>query len=139
MRIDLVTLCDAAVDVNGRLHVLGTIDYFWAAALPYVHPRCCLAVRLRWDGYERLKKHKIRVQIVDADGYSIASEFIRKFSAPAPAADDIPLVRHMIVELECLRFENYGPYGVRIEVDGEELTSLPFSIVPAVPEQRTAV
>ncbi len=140
MRIDLATLCDAAVEANGRLHVLGTIDYFWAASVPYVHNKCTLALRIRWDGHERLKKHKIRIQVVDADGYLIASEFNRKFVAPVVPHDDVPSVRHVIVDLDSLRFENYGPYAVRVEVDGEELAALPFSIVPFanLPQQHHA-
>jgi hypothetical protein len=116
--------------------VLGSIDYFWAAAVPYVHPKCSLAVRLRWSGQERAKKHRLLVQLLDADGYSIATEFSRKFVAPAPENDDIPAVRHLIVELDALRFAAYGPYAVRVEVDGEELASLPFSIVPIATHSR---
>jgi len=140
MRIDLVSLCDAAVEVSGRLHVLGTIDYFWAASVPYVHNKCTLALRLRWDGHERLKKHKIRIQVLDADGYLIATEFTRKFLAPAVSNDDVPSVRHLILEMDRLRFESYGPYAVRAEVDGEELATLPFSIVPFanLPQQHHA-
>jgi hypothetical protein len=130
MRIDLVTLCDAALEVNGRLHVLGSIDYFWAATLPYIHPKCALAIRLRWDGFERIKKHRVRIQIVDADGGSIATEFNVKCSPPVPQNEDVPAVRHIILDLQSIRFENYGPYAIRIEVDGAELVSLPFSIVP---------
>jgi hypothetical protein len=130
MRIDLVTLCDAAVEVNGRLHVLGSIDYFWAAALPYLHPRCTFVVRLRWDGYERVKKHKARIQIIDADGSSIGTEFTCKITPPKIDHIDVPTVRHVIVDLEGLRFPNFGPYAVRMEIDGEELASLPFSVVP---------
>jgi hypothetical protein len=130
MRIDLVTLCDAAVEVNGRLNVLGSIDYFWTDSLPYTHPKCALAARFRWDGHEAHRKHKVRVQIVDADGCAVSSEFSSKFPTPTPPNDDVPAVRHMIVDLEAVRFESYGPYAIRIEVDGEELASLPFSIVP---------
>ncbi len=131
MRIDLLTLCDAAVEVNGRLHVLASVDYFWAATLPYIHPKCTLAARLRWEGHERVRKHKLSVHIVDADGASIATEFCRKITPPVPSHDDIPAVRHVILELEKLRFESYGPYAVRIEADGEEVGYLPFGIVPA--------
>lgn len=140
MRIDLVTLCDAAVEINGRLHILGSIDYFWAAALPYIHPRCALAVRLRWDGLESAKKHRLAIQLLDSDGYSIATEFNKKFTPPVSQYDDVPLVRHVIVDLEAVRFANYGPYAVRVEVDGKELASLPFSIVRPSPlsQQRTA-
>jgi hypothetical protein len=129
MRIDLVTLCDAAVEVNGRLHVLGTIDYFWSTSLPYLHAQCALALRLRWEGHERSRRHKIRVQVIDADGSPIAGEFQRKFTAPQTADDDIPAIRHVIVELQALQFSNFGPYAIRVEVDGEELASLPFSVV----------
>jgi hypothetical protein len=136
MRIDLVTLCDAAVDVNGRLHVLGTIDYFWAATLPYLHPKCALAVRLRWSDHEPARKHRLRVHVLDSDGHLIAGEFDRKFAPPPPRADDIPLVRHLILDLHNLRFQTYGPYAARVEVDGEELASLPFSVVPMRQLQR---
>jgi hypothetical protein len=118
------------VEVNGRLHVLGTIDYFWAQTVPYIHPKCALAIRLRWEGHERQKKHKIRVQLVDADGYSIATEVCRKCPPPSPEGEDIPAVRHLIIDLETVRFESFGPYAVLVEVDGAELASLPFSIVP---------
>lgn len=130
MKIDLVTLCDAAVEVNGRLHVLGSIDYFWAAEVPYTHKQCALALRIRWEGFERALKHRLRIQVVDADGTSIASDFSRKFVPPALQHDDIPTVRHVIVELDAIRFETFGPYAVRVEVDGEELAALPFSVVP---------
>ena len=136
MRIDVVSLCDAAVEVNGRLNVLGTIDYFWAGSTPYIHPKCTLAARLRWDGHERTRKLKLRVQVVDSDGYPISTEFVRKFPAPAPNHDDIPVVRHLIIDLENLRFANYGPYAVRVEVDGEESANLPFSIVPLTPKRE---
>jgi hypothetical protein len=136
MKIDLVTLCDAAVEVNGRLHVLGSIDYFWASQLPYLHPQCALAARFRWEGHERTRKHRVRVQIVDSDGNSIATEFTGKFLPPEPGHDDIPAVRHLIMQLESLKFEEYGPYAVRIVVDGEELASLPFSIVPRTATQQ---
>jgi hypothetical protein len=140
MRIDFVMLCDAAVEVNGRLNVLGSIDLFWTAALPYIHPKCALAVRMRWEGHERLRKHKVRVQIVDADGYSIATEFHRKFTAPVSQQEDVPILRHLILELESLRFANYGPYAVRVEVDGVEEACLPFSVVPPhrLRQQRAA-
>jgi hypothetical protein len=130
MRIDLITLCDAAVEVGGRLHVLGTLDYFWATQVPYIHPRFALAARFRWDGHERVRKHKVRVQVVDADGQPIVAEFSRKFLPPSPSHDDIPTVRHLIIELESIRFDKFGPYAVLIDVDGKELASLQFSIVP---------
>ena len=135
-----MTLCDAALEVNGRLHVLGSIDYFWANALPYLHPRCVLAARLRWDGHERPKKHKLRVQIIDADAEPLGNEFTCKFPMPMPEADDIPAVRHVIVDLQSLQFPSYGPYAARIEVDGAELASLPFSVVSPsrLPQRRTA-
>jgi len=131
MKIDLVALCDAAVEVNGRLNVLGTIDYFWATSVPYLYPKCCLALRLRWEGHERARKHKLRITIVDADGLAIASEFSRKIAPIHPDNDDLPAVRHVIVQFEDLSFESFGPYAARVEVDGEELACLPFSIVAA--------
>jgi hypothetical protein len=132
MKIDLVTLCDAAVEIGGRLHVLGTIDYFWAASVPYTHPQCSLALRLRWEGNERSKKHKLKITVIDADGSPIASEFTRKVAPPFPTcSDDVPGIRHVIVTFEALSFESFGPYGVRVEMDGEELAALPFSIVAA--------
>jgi hypothetical protein len=140
MRIDLVTLCDAAVEVNGKLNILGTIDYFWTASLPYVHTKCALAVRLRWEGHEPVRKHRLAIQVVDSDGHSIATEFTRRFAPPSAPDDDVPQVRHLIVDLESLPFAAYGPYAVRVEIDGEELASLPFSVVPMnrLPRQRTA-
>jgi hypothetical protein len=131
MRIDLIALCDAAVEVNGRLHVLGTIDYFWTDCLPYVHPQCALAVRLRFDPEDYQRKRRLNVQLIDADGRSIATEFEKKLVPSYPKDDDIPGVRHLVLDLESLSFESYGPYAVRIEVDGQELASLPFSVVPA--------
>ena len=136
MKIDLVTLCDAAVEANGRLHVLGTIDYFWAATVPYVHPKCTLAARVRWEGHEGIQKHRLRVQLVDADRCQVGPQFTRKFTSPASAHVDVPLVRHIIIDVELLRLDTFGPYGVRVEVDGEELAFLPFSVIPGVPVRR---
>jgi hypothetical protein len=136
MRIDLVTLCDAAVEVNGRLHVLGSIDYFWAAEVPYIHKQCALAIRLRWEGFERGPKHRLHIQVLDADGGPVATEFSRKFVAPSVPHDDVPCVRHVILDLDSLQFDSFGPYAVRVQVDGEDLATLPFSVVPLATTRR---
>jgi hypothetical protein len=137
MKIDLLALCDAAVEANRRLHVLGTIDYFWASSLPYVHPQCALAVRLRFDVEDFQRKRRLNIQVIDADGNSIATEFEKKLCPSFPKDDDVPPVRHLILDLESLRFESYGPYAIRIELDGQEIASLPFSVVPAsIPSVR---
>jgi hypothetical protein len=76
------------------------------------------------------------VRIIDGDGHSIASEFSRKLSPPLMACEDVPPVRHLVLELESLPFQTYGPYAVRVDVDGEELASLPFSVVQLAPARQ---
>lgn len=118
----------------------GTIDYFWAAALPYVHPKCALALRLRWTGHTTPREQFLRIQLVDADGYTIARDFTQQLAFSPGNDEDIPQVHHVIVNYEGLRFASYGPYAIRVETNGQELTSLPFSIVPVarLPRRRAA-
>lgn len=70
--------------------------------------------------------------MIDGDGNSIATEFETKFVV-RPGDDDVPSVRHLTLSMKALRFENYGPYAIRVEVDEREIASLPFSVVPAAP------
>ena len=108
--------------------VIGTIDYFWAAKLPYVHPNCALAFRIRFDATEA-GLHLLNILIVDDDGRSIAAPGSLEIAVDAIGGEEVPILRHVVLQMKSLRFEKYGSYAAHVVLRGHHLASLPFSVV----------
>jgi hypothetical protein len=129
MRIDLITLCEAAVETAGKLHIIGTIDYFWAAQVPYVHPKCSIVMRIRFEPFEN-GQHDLRIALIDADGKPLAQASNMEFEVSTPD-HDIPIIRHFILDIHSIRFDQYGQYALHVLLDGTEHLMLPFALVAA--------
>jgi hypothetical protein len=127
MHLDIVALCDAAVETNGRFNIIGTIDYFWAATLPYTYPKCVLALRMRFEHFEA-GKHRVDILLVDEDGKGIVAPTRFELNV-IPVNEDIPILRHLVLELRSLRLEKYGHYAIHVAYDGAHQASVPFSVV----------
>mgnify|MGYP000429525131 CR=1 FL=1 len=130
MDIQIATLCDFAVDYNGKMVISGTFDALAAKAVPVVHPQCALAMRICLLP-EDTGDHKMTINIIDEDGNSIdAKSMPIRADMPVQVPDEVPfLTRNLVLNFQGLKFPNAGIYSVDITVDGELVMRLPLRIV----------
>lgn len=133
MKIETFVLCDAATDSMGKLNILGTFDTIHARQVPAVHPQCAVAIRLRFDWIER-GEHKIRVNMIDADGQLLIPPLDAGLHVRLPDQASSCAI-NLVLNLHSLKFERFGEYSIDLLIDGEEAASLPLFVrqMPAPP------
>lgn len=133
MNIEAFLLCDCATDQRGKLNVLGAFDSIYAKKTPIVHPACTVATRIRFERIEE-GEHNVSINVIDEDGRAIVPRLNGKISVRA--REDVgSSVVNLILNLQRLKFENYGEYRIDLAIDGKVEGSLPFSVreVPSQP------
>jgi len=124
MKIELLTICDSAVDYGGKLCVLGMFEGIAAPSVPVVHQHLTVLARIRFDPTE-VGTHKVCVSITDEDGKPLVQ----------PPVQDIPvqfygemksMILNLIFSLNGLRFQKFGEYAVNLVVNLEQKSSTPL-------------
>ena len=133
MNIEAFLLCDCATAQRGKLNVLGAFDSIYAKKTPIVHPACTVATRIRFERIEE-GEHKVSIAVIDEDGKAIVPRLNGNISVKA-RPDGGSSVVNLILNLQRLKFENYGEYRIDLAIDGKVEGSLPFSVreVPTQP------
>ena len=133
MNLEAFVLCDCATDQRGKLNVLGAFDSIYAKKTPIVHPACTVATRIRFERIEE-GEHKVSIAVIDEDGKAIVPRLDGNISVRA-RPDGGSSVVNLILNLQRLKFENYGEYRIDLAIDGKVEGSLPFSVreVPSQP------
>ena len=126
MNIEAFLLCDCATQSQGKLNVLGAFDSIFAKKIPAVHPACAVAVRIRFEKIEE-GKHNIRVDVIDEDGKMIIPRLDTNISVKAEA-DIGSSVANLVLNIQRLKFENYGQYRIDLAIDGQLRGSLPINV-----------
>ncbi len=137
MDIQVATLCDAAVDYNGKLCVIGTFDQIFARQVPVVHPQCALALRLCFKAGDE-GQHKLGIAFVDEDGQPIVKPLDPVMEVRLPQ-EGLFITRNIVLNLQGLRFEKGGQYEVQISIDDTVLTSVPLRVVIVDPATQGQV
>ena len=93
MDIQIATLCDFAVDYNGKMVISGTFDALAAKALPVVHPQCALAMRICMTPedsgqHSAAKQHEDHLrQEHDGDAPARSADLYQGLDLPLPQSD----------------------------------------------------
>ncbi len=127
MKVELFVLCDAATDYHGKLNILGTFDSIWAKQIPAVHPLCAVALRLRFSKIEE-GEHKIKISIVDEDGKEVVKPVEANVNILFKNAPHTSTATNMILNLQGIKFPNFGEYSIDLAIDGRHEASLPLCI-----------
>ncbi|MEN4042394.1 MAG: hypothetical protein ROW52_00855 [Anaerolineaceae bacterium] len=126
MNIEILTICDAAVDYGGRLSILGAFDVIHAHRFPAVHPHCSVALRIRFE-HSETGQHPFVLHIVDDDGNDIIPLLQGNIEVKMPPGFVSSAV-NVVLNLQGLKLERPGWYSVNIDVDGEERSFLPLYV-----------
>lgn len=126
MRLEVLSLCDAATEAGGKLNILGAFDRLWAHQVPVVHPHCSVALRIRFDRIEE-GPHKFRVTLADEDGHLVI-EPLESVLDIRFGPDEVSLPVNLILFIHQLKLHRYGDYAVDVTVDGFHLGSIPLAV-----------
>jgi hypothetical protein len=125
-------LCDAAEEVNGKLYILGG---GWSVMQADQPSNMAIAIKLSvpWDQTNR--KHVVAVDMHDADGTPVETPLGRpqaslefELGRPPGLKPGTPLDAPFVVSFPGVALEA-GTYVWVLEVDGDELTRTPFTVV----------
>ena len=135
MKIEILSLCDAATDCHGKLNILGTFDQIYAAKVPITHPSCAIALRMRFDKMEE-GIHRIKIQLVNPDGVPVLRPMEGDVN-PRMAADIDSVAVNLILNFQNIKFEEFADYQINLTVDDVAMGSLPLR-VREMPRQHVA-
>ncbi len=137
MKVELFVMCDAATEYQGKLNILGTFDAIWARSLPVTHPLCALALRLRFSEEEE-GEHKVTINILDEDGKPVVRSFEPAVNVQFKEGALKSVAVNMILNIQGIKFSDYGAYSIDLSVDGTHEASLPLYLNEA-PEQKSGM
>ena len=127
MNIEVFSLCDAAtVDMAGKLNVLGAFDTIWSGKMPVVYPQCAIALRIRFEGFER-GEHRVAVNFINVDGKHIIPSAQGASNINFPDGQRSQSA-NMVLNLQMLKLEGFGEYSIDLTVDGKNEASLPLFV-----------
>ena len=126
MQVEILALCDAASDYQGRLCLLGAFDVIHAKAFPATHPHCAIALRLRFARIED-GNHVVRLHFVDDDGNLILPPLEGQMTV-ACAESTNSASTNLILGVQGLQLNAPGDYAVNLAVDGREVASIPLYV-----------
>lgn len=129
MQIEIFAICDAATDYGGRLNLLGAFEGLASPSLPLHRDRFSIAARIRCVASEA-GKHAVSVEIQDPRGAPVVP------AMPAQIAVKIPpgrasVATNLVLNINGLRFHNFGEHQIVLSIDGERLASIPLIILQA--------
>ncbi len=128
MDIQLATLCDSAMDYNGKLCVLGTFDTIGSRQLPVVHQNCALALRVLFRPEDE-GTHNLSLRIVDEEGKDAMPQLPPvQFEVRLPQEVDF-ITRNMVLNFQALQFAAAGTFNLEIGVNGETRSTLPLRVI----------
>lgn len=117
MHISFALFADAAnLSQEGKLNVLGVFDALQVGALPAVHPRATLVVRLKAD-HADVGVHTLAFGWVGPNGEEIwSSSGEVEVGTPPPGAQEVDIPVIAAIDLP---IQEAGAHTMRIELDGE--------------------
>jgi Family of unknown function (DUF6941) len=126
MNIEVLALCDAATDQQGKLNLLGAFDGIFARQVPVVHPQCSVALRTRFHRNES-GTHRTQISIVDHDGKPIMQSLDANITVQIDKYAE-SAVTNLVMNIQQLKFERFGDYSVNVVIDGKKQGSIPLSV-----------
>lgn len=126
MRIEIIAICDAATESQGKLNILGAFANIWTHQVPVMHPHCSIAMRVRFfEGEEG--SHAFSLTFADTDGKDVIPPLTGNLDVSI-LGDAGSAVANLILNLNNLHIRQFGEYTIDAVIDGQHLASLPLYI-----------
>jgi hypothetical protein len=130
LEIKLAVLADYSnISREGKLNILGIFDRIYAQNIPATHPQMQLIMTLEADRVDADREHSIAIELIDSDGKKLFTVGGKLEFKPPPPGEHVKLNHAM--QLNNLRFDNYGKYEFKVLINNEVRKSIPLSLVEA--------
>ncbi len=126
MEIEAFLLCDAATEQQGKLNVLGAFDAIFAEKMPVTLQTCSITTRVRFEKIED-GDHSVKIHIINQDGKNIGPKLEGSVSVKTRPGSD-STVANLILNIQRLKFEQYGIYRIDLAIDGNIKASVPLRV-----------
>ncbi|MBI4641728.1 MAG: hypothetical protein HY731_13615 [Candidatus Tectomicrobia bacterium] len=126
MDVQIAALCDAAIDYQGKLCILGTFDTIFTKELPATHSQCSVAFRLIFRKIEE-GHHTIKIHFVDEDGKLLMPGVDTSMDVAIPE-NSFFVSWNFVLNIQQMRFEKAGQYSIDIAIDGRQEASIPLQV-----------
>ena len=130
-------LADAAAVLDGKLYIHGGgWDQLASPRLPFTVPNVALVLVIEHEWDETHTDMELQVQIYDEDGKPTRFGAIGtiRVGRPIMAKPGAPVSNPLVLTFPNLTVQRTGRYIFRVQVNGEEIGSVPFSVyVPREP------
>ncbi len=137
MQLAFVLLADAAnVSVEGKLNILGVFDALQVGALPTLHPRATVVMRLKGT-VDEVGRHELLLAWHGPDGRELWSSR-GDLDIGAPPSDAIEMDFPLLMSLD-LPIAAVGTHVLRVLVDGEPQGEAPLHVRAGAPAMAPPV
>ena len=130
MKVELLAICDAATDYQGRLNVLGVFEGIAAPKTPVKRDRCSVATRMRFSAEEE-GAHELAIRFRNAKGILLAPEMKAKFSVKAPTNRKSVAI-NLILNINQIKISEFGEHEIALFVDEVFQSSVPLTVAKSV-------
>jgi hypothetical protein len=126
MQIEAFMLADSASDYQGKLCLLGAFDTIGSKQLPVNHRHAAVVLRLRFEQVEQ-GRHTVKLSLIDEDGKALV-DLDGEVNVGFPADRDSAAV-NLLLNMNDLKFANFGSYTFDLAIDGQLRARLPLYVV----------
>jgi hypothetical protein len=136
MHVDFAFICDYA-EAGPKINALGIgFEKIYAPKVPAKHPHFSVVVQLKFTRTEVGPKD-IQVHLTDADGTDVIPPVNGKIAVNAPPAGNLESATRLVMEFANVEFKAYGDYAIRVDVEAQEMVSIPL-VVSQPPQNPNA-
>jgi hypothetical protein len=129
VHVDYAFICDYA-EAREKVNALGIgFERIIAPKVPVKHPHFSVVVQLKFTRMEAGPKD-VHVHLTDADGADVIPVINGKIVVSTTPPGILESTTRLVMEFANVEFKNYGDYSVWVDVDAEEVVSIPLNIAP---------
>ena len=137
MQVDFAFICDYA-EAKDKINALGIgFSRIYAKKMPARHAHFSLVAQLKFIRIEAGTK-KVQVNLIDADGASIIPPINTQLEVKPPPQGVLESKTRLVMEFGNVEFKKYGDYSIRLNMDGQEIVSIPLVVTQPSPPPATA-
>ena len=133
MKVELLAICDAATDDQGRLNILGVFEGIAAPKLQVLRDRCSIVTRMRFH-CDEAGAHQLRIALRNKKGVLLIPELKARFNVKPPA-DNGSVAANLVLNLNKLKIEEFGCHEIALFIDDKMVESIPLIVARAMKKQ----
>ena len=130
MNLELLAICDAATDYQGRLNMLGVFEGVAAPKAPVIRDRCSIVTRMSFST-EESGAHVLAIRLRNKKGIQLMPEMKAKVSVKVPS-NRKSIAVNMVLNINKLKIPEFGEHEIALFLDDVFHSSIPLTVARSV-------